>query len=726
MKNLFTLFLFILGAFAVNGQSTVLSETFEGTGIPSGWTQSTSATDGGWKFGTTQSVSSSSWGVPNTNATKVAGTNDDACNCNKSKDYLITPPMDFTTSAAFAMSFDSYFGAFVYDSYEAASVEVSTDGGATWDVVYELPGNDAGWDSHIVNLSDYAGNAQVWVAFHYNDDGGWAYGWAIDNVQIFTPAANDAGISRINTPRFVQFGTDVAIEGQVTNYGADNLTSFDLNWSDGVNTYIDQITGIDVPYLGTYDFSHTATLPLPQPVSYNYMVSVSNPNNAVDADPTNDATNAVVSGVTYIPHKKMFAEEATGTWCGWCPRGAEWMDYMAEFYPDDFVGVAVHNGDPMVVTAYDNGVGDFPGFSGYPSVIVERKVILDPSGLENALPAAVENVVPVSPAVEATLDVATKTLNVTGSAEFVTALDNIDYRLNIVMTESNVTGTGSGYNQANYYSGSATLSDPIPDYGTDYINSPNPIPAANMVYHHVARVLSDGWDGAAGSVPSSVIAGDVATHEYNNTNFNTNWNPFNMHAIVMVLDNATGEALNVEETEVEVICPADLGANITVTDATQGSDDGVIVVAMDDNNFGFGGYTFSLNSGQSANAGNAIENLPAGDYVVTVADKIGCSQEFNVTIESTVAIEDIESLTSFSMSPNPASSFAQINARFGELVDARIDIINAAGQLMEQVQFDRTADIQHTLDLANYAEGIYMVKVAVGNQIHTENLIVTR
>ena len=39
------------------------------------------------------------------------------------------------------------------------------------------------------------------------------------------------------------------------------------------------------------------------------------------------------------------------------------------------------------------------------------------------------------------------------TAEFVTQLSGINYRLNLVLTEDNVTGTGSGYAQTNYYAG---------------------------------------------------------------------------------------------------------------------------------------------------------------------------------------------------------------------------------------------------------------------------------
>lgn len=71
----------------------------------------------------------------------------------------------------------------------------------------------------------------------------------------------------------------------------------------------------------------------------------------------------------------MLAEEATGTWCTWCPRGAVFMAKMKEDYPDDFIGIAVHNQDPMTLTSYNTGLTNLPGFSGFPSVVVRRQIL---------------------------------------------------------------------------------------------------------------------------------------------------------------------------------------------------------------------------------------------------------------------------------------------------------------------------------------------------------------
>ncbi|MBK9018261.1 MAG: Omp28-related outer membrane protein [Saprospiraceae bacterium] len=722
MKKILTFLIAALPLLFANAQTVILTEAFEGTGIPSGWTQQTAATDGGFKFGTSTVLSSSSFPVPN-NGTKAAGTNDDGCNCNKLNDLLILPVFDFSAQVAVSMKFDLfYFDAVYQGAQEHAYVSVSTDGGTTWVDEATLPGG-ADWQTgYIVNLSAYAGMSNVLVAFRYTDGGGWLYGLAIDNVSLFTPADHDVSVTGLTIPRFKESGTFVTISGEFTNYGAQTLNTVDISWSDGTNTYTDNLTGLNVPYLGTYTFTHSTTLSLAQAISYNYTVWADNPNGNVDANAGNNQLAGVVSGVSYIPSKKMLAEEATGTWCGWCPRGTEWMDFMTENYPDEFVGIAVHNGDPMTVTAYDSGVNAFPGFSGYPSVIVDRNAIWDPSDLENILQDYLDRIAPIAPTVSASIDVATRTLSIDADAEFVTQLSNIDYRFNIVLTEDNVTGTGAGYAQTNYYAGPAAPTDPIPGYGSDWDALPATVPAADMVYNHVGRAILGGWAGTAGSVPTAVVAGDVAVKNYTVSDFNTGWNPYNMHAVVMVIDNATGEVLNTNSEQIDVICPANFGAVATATPSSDGSN-GSIELAPPSPTYGFGGYTYLWSNGETT---PSISGLTPGTYTLVVTDKIGCSQSIDVVVTSSSNVEDIATLSSFGLTPNPASSVSVLSASFAQIVDVKVEVLSVEGKVIAAASFDKTASVTHSFDLSDVAEGMYLVKMSVGNQVHTERLVVTK
>ncbi|RMD76396.1 MAG: hypothetical protein D6818_00300, partial [Bacteroidetes bacterium] len=291
MRSLFTILLTCLFAAGTLSAQVILDEDFEGGTMPSGWTNQSLATDGGWNIGTPSSLSSTYWPVPDVDAgTYIAATNDDNCNCDKSADYLVTPYLDFSDYTAVVLEFDYFFGGFTYQgATEQAFIEYSTDGGATWTQLYELPGNGDGWQKDVVyDLSSLAGEPFLQLAFRYNDNGGWLYGFAIDNVTISAPLANDLELTRLTIDRFVPTGESVAVKGIVTNKGANNVTSFTLEWTDGTDTYTDSFPNLDIPPLGTYEFTAMAPFTPSESITYTISATVTGMNGTMDENPDNN------------------------------------------------------------------------------------------------------------------------------------------------------------------------------------------------------------------------------------------------------------------------------------------------------------------------------------------------------------------------------------------------------------------------------------------------------
>ena len=92
----------------LHGQ-VIFEEDFETGSIPTGWTIQTNATDGGWKVGSAASLSSQYFPILSNGSPNIAATNDDQCNCNKSSEYFITPPIDLSAVSAAVLRFDSYY-----------------------------------------------------------------------------------------------------------------------------------------------------------------------------------------------------------------------------------------------------------------------------------------------------------------------------------------------------------------------------------------------------------------------------------------------------------------------------------------------------------------------------------------------------------------------------------------------------------------------------------------
>jgi hypothetical protein len=273
--------------------------------------------------------------------------------------------------------------------------------------------------------------------------------------------------------------------------------------------------------------SFTITNPIILLAGTNTMTfTVSNVNGSgPDDDAADDVSSIIVSPIVPALGKMVVGEEGTGTWCQWCPRGAVYMDLFEQEYNEFWAGVAVHNGDPMTVTDYDAGVGTL--ISGYPSALVDRGNEVDPSGMGTQFYERLQ----VAPAAfitnGATWDPATRKLNVSITSDFQAAANN-NYKIACVLTEDGVTGT-TGYSQSNAYAG-----------GTNGVMGgfellSNPVPAAQMVYDHVARSIQPSFNGYANSFPATVNNGE--SHSVNFTfNLPVGWNENNIHIIGMLID----------------------------------------------------------------------------------------------------------------------------------------------------------------------------------------------
>ena len=194
-----------------------------------------------------------------------------------------------------------------------------------------------------------------------------------------------------------------------------------------------------------------------------------------DENTANDVGDDIsITTVTPNPDRGVLIEEGTGTWCPWCTRGTVYVEGLTKRYPERFIGVAVHNGDPMTVTEYDAGIGGL--ISGYPGAVVERAAGINPNALEAPFVAAVQQAPPARLNVGAVID--GSSLSVSVSATFLQDVPT-GYKLAAILIENGVTGTGSGYNQANAYAGGGAG----PMGGYELLGGT--IPASDFVYNHV-------------------------------------------------------------------------------------------------------------------------------------------------------------------------------------------------------------------------------------------------
>lgn len=367
-------------------------------------------------------------------------------------------------------------------------------------------------------------------------------GYYVDNVSYnhipaSLPAVN-GGVTFVNQLGGIA-GQAVNVDCTVRNLGSNNITSFDIEYTyNGAPAVLESVGPITLASLATYNHAFTTPVTLAAG-SMPLTVTISNVNGAgADANANDDAKSATIDPVVPATGKMVLGEEATGTWCGWCPRGAVFMDFMESTYPNFWAGAAVHNGDPMTDTTYDSGLNPLIGGS-YPNLVVDRGPANDPSAVEQSF---LQQIV-VAPTAYltngATYNSSTRELMVLVTADFQMAASG-DWRVGVILTEDGVTGV-AGYAQSNYYAGGGsgvmggfeTLADPVP--------------ASQMVYDHVARAIIPGFEGYTNSFPASIVSGT----EYSNCFtfiLPAGWDDTKLHVLSFLKNPAGGVDNAAKET----------------------------------------------------------------------------------------------------------------------------------------------------------------------------------
>ncbi len=298
MKKIFG-FIFLLSSSVMFAQNILLSEDFESGVFPDNWSQQTAASDGGWENGTAGDLESQWWSIASHG--NIIGTNDDACDCDKSEDYLILPPLDFTSVSNAILEFESYYDGQTFEgSTEVATIEYSLDEGSSWTVYETLEGsNDEAWSSHAIGLGSLTGNSNVLLAFRYNDDGGWMFGWALDDVMVFEPTGLDAAMSSLDLPSNVDVPAEIIVAGAVSNVGADMIVSFEIAWSDGLENHVQLFEGLALSSGESMAFEHQDAFNMEQSGSAQLTVSVSNVNGVEDDVASNNTLVHSISALEY-------------------------------------------------------------------------------------------------------------------------------------------------------------------------------------------------------------------------------------------------------------------------------------------------------------------------------------------------------------------------------------------------------------------------------------------
>lgn len=212
----------------------------------------------------------------------------------------------------------------------------------------------------------------------------------------------------------------------------------------------------------------------------------------VDPNPTDGAISKIPDSFT----QKIVIEEATGTWCGWCPMGAAMMDKYTTEYPERVYGIAIHSGDPMENKAMISALDRLYSLAGYPSGLVNR--LASPTSRDIFMhptewPAALEKQLAkttnsVGIALESNVNQADATASVQVHVGFGKDVNTtFDYKVLIYLVEDGIVSP-----QQNYLAGNADYKDPQSVFYKYY---QSPAVMQDYVHNHVAKRAFTVLDG---------------------------------------------------------------------------------------------------------------------------------------------------------------------------------------------------------------------------------------
>lgn len=349
---------------------------------------------------------------------------------------------------------------------------------------------------------------------------------------------HDMMVKSASAPSVVKLGTEITVNGTVKNNALQTCSNPVVTVSlDG--QVVTETLPVTLQYRDEADFE--IVLPLAADDNNerdaNVVVEVSWADGTVDDFANNNTVVVPVTLVKEVFFRKMVVEEGTGAWCGWCIRGIVGMRTMNENYPDQFIGLAVHNGDEYVVSSYNSWITSSSGgkISGFPSCLINRDgKIYDPSPTQ--FENFVRNMNPIadlgiSLKAEYAEETGLLTINSTVTPMF---SGDADLRIVYVVVEDQLP-----ISQHNYYAGGGSGEMG----GFENMGS-----IVNIDVDDIVRGVYPDPKGVAEALPASVVKGTEYTHTAEFA-LPTIADAVNVSVVAFVIDNKQGGiVLNGERT----------------------------------------------------------------------------------------------------------------------------------------------------------------------------------
>ena len=246
-----------------------------------------------------------------------------------------------------------------------------------------------------------------------------------------------------------------------------------------------------------------------------------------------------ITVLTKVPTCRVVFEDYTAMWCRYCPRATAIMEYLTKKHPDDFIGIAVHQGDKIAIADYKRPQVDKFGL---PYVWASRRAKVSGYTGEELYQESKARGAMMDIDVKAEWDASGSTINVQSTTTFRTNMSKANYALAYVVVEDGM--HNASWCQLNAFSGYTELLEENEELGV-FIKGSGEV--YGLKYNHVARAFLGVDSGMEGSLPNNVVADRDIKHTATFDGVGSNWKPQNkknLRVVVMVIDNTTHNVVN--------------------------------------------------------------------------------------------------------------------------------------------------------------------------------------
>ncbi len=232
---------------------------------------------------------------------------------------LISPSLDLSGIQKLNLQFNHYV-AHYNSGYEIGVATRSQNG--EWTVVWSLTPN-AEIPAQVVDIeitNSDVGTTDFQFCIYFSGLSVNIYQWFIDDIILFPVYETDLQLQNINIKDILVKGDIMQVSGTLLNLGANNITSFDINWQwDNGEIFTNTIADINVAYTESFEFSSDYLLSLPSELGeYNFKLWLSNPNGVDDYFEDNNLIDKTVELANMAVQRLPLFEEFTSSTCSPC------------------------------------------------------------------------------------------------------------------------------------------------------------------------------------------------------------------------------------------------------------------------------------------------------------------------------------------------------------------------------------------------------------------------